>query len=137
MSNRSVPAAAPGEAAPRPWHDVPLSLSREAGLIAPVRLSEAAWQDCVAWTETDSEAITPQDETGRLWDVLTMTRYAIMRILSGRETTRDFAIPLERVARDAVPSPDGIEPSKVWLHGFFGPDQDGRPVIKISMTGEE
>jgi len=52
-------------------------MAREAGLRWPVALTAAAWEDCVAWSEADSERQVPQDKTGRLWDVLYMGAYAI------------------------------------------------------------
>jgi hypothetical protein len=58
---------------------VPAALATEAGFRWPIALTAAAWADTVAWDE-DTEARKPsptgQDETGRLWDVLTMTRHA-------------------------------------------------------------
>jgi hypothetical protein len=33
----------------------------------------------VEWSDEDSRRQTPQDETGRLWDVLNMTCFAIQR----------------------------------------------------------
>jgi hypothetical protein len=59
-------------------HLVPVDdgLARDAGLRFPVALTAAAWGDCVAWTDEDNERQgTVQDETGRLWDVLNMTRW--------------------------------------------------------------
>ena len=52
-------------------------LAREAGYRWPVALTAAAWADCVAWTDADSAAQVPQDETGRLWDVLFMGAHAV------------------------------------------------------------
>ena len=37
----------------------------------------AVWSDCVAWSDADSEAQVYQDQSGRLWDVLFMSAYAI------------------------------------------------------------
>ena len=41
-------------------------LARDAGLTWPVALTAAAWADCVAWTEADTQRQVYQDETGRL-----------------------------------------------------------------------
>ena len=53
------------------------SMAKEAGYRWPVALTTAAWRDCVAWTDADSEAQVHQDPSGRLWDVLFMGAYAI------------------------------------------------------------
>src|SRR5260370_21780767 len=45
----------------------------EAGFKYPVALTSAAWAKCVAVPP----GVICQDETGRLWDVLTMLRFAI------------------------------------------------------------
>ncbi len=37
---------------------------------APVALTHEAWNRCVAWTDTDSERQTYQEEDARLWDIL-------------------------------------------------------------------
>ncbi|MGW4275758.1 DUF6573 family protein [Streptomyces seoulensis] len=70
-------------------------LAREAGFRVPVALTSAVWEGCVAWNEGDSERQTPQDERGRLWDVLTMARHAIRRSGGGEVT-----VDLRRVPRD-------------------------------------
>ena len=53
------------------------AMAREVGFRFHVALTEAAWSDCVAWTDADSEAQVHQDQTGRLFDVLFMARHAI------------------------------------------------------------
>jgi hypothetical protein len=47
--------------------------AREAGFHYPVALTAAAWAKCVAV----SPGVVCQDDAGRLWDVLTMLRFAI------------------------------------------------------------
>ncbi|MEU6369903.1 hypothetical protein ABZ876_30255 [Streptomyces sp. NPDC046931] len=42
-------------------------------------MTDAAWADRVLWGDEDSRRLTPQDEMGRLWDIVTMTRSAIRR----------------------------------------------------------
>lgn len=37
---------------------------------APVAISRAVWEQCVEWTEQDSELQTYQEQDTRLWDVL-------------------------------------------------------------------
>ncbi|MGW6290328.1 DUF6573 family protein [Streptomyces sp. NPDC055107] len=45
-------------------------LARDASWQAPLAITRAAWDDCVSWNDEDSTKQVPQDETGRLWDVL-------------------------------------------------------------------
>jgi hypothetical protein len=53
-------------------------MAREAGFKWPVALTHAVWEDCVAWTEADSDAQgVHQDQNGRLRDVLWMALCAI------------------------------------------------------------
>ena len=47
--------------------------AREAGFRYPVALTTAAWAKCGAVPP----GVACQDEAGRLWDVLTMLRFAI------------------------------------------------------------
>jgi len=61
---------------------VGLDLLAEAGLPAHVRLriTPTAWADCVTWTDADTTTSgMPQDEDGRLWDLVWMTSVAYRR----------------------------------------------------------
>ena len=73
------------------------AIAQEAGYRWPVALTAAAWSDCVAWTDADSEAQVHQDPSGRLWDVLFMGAYAI-RTHGGGGDRLHFS--LDRVPRD-------------------------------------
>src|SRR5688500_3742609 len=49
----------------------------EAGFRVPVAMTRAAWRDCVEWTaQTAATKPVPQDELGRLWDVVWMAAFA-------------------------------------------------------------
>jgi hypothetical protein len=114
-------------------HLVPVddSLVQEAGFRFPVALTAAAWDDCVAWTDADNDRQgTVQDETGRLWDVLYMTRLAIRRTPSGAEKVRVRLVRVPRNGRAQSPRP-------VTLVAACGPDDDGEPVITIMQPGED
>lgn len=103
-----------------------------AGFTVPVALTATAWADCVAWDE-HAEAAKPtatgQDETGRLWDVLTMARLAAQN--SAGASRVDFVVL-------RVP-PTGADTrarlSTLSLH--IGPGDDGRPVVTILRPGED
>ena len=53
------------------------SMAQEAGFKWPVAVTSAAWADCIAWTEDDSDKQVYQDQSGRLWDVLFMASHAV------------------------------------------------------------
>ncbi|MFI1177810.1 DUF6573 family protein [Streptomyces melanogenes] len=109
---------------------VPADLAREAGFTVPVALTAAAWADCVEWSDEDSHRQTPQDETGRLWDVLTMTRFAIRRSRGeGNRATVDlYRIPRGGKAR---------QPRRVQLTAHIGPGDDAEPVMTIMQPDED
>jgi hypothetical protein len=45
---------------------------RQTGITTKTAMTATVFEDCVAWTDTDSKRQTYQDESGRLWDVLFM-----------------------------------------------------------------
>jgi len=55
--------------------------AQEAGIKFPVFLTRAVFDAFVAVPPN----VTGQDEVGRLWDVIWMTRFAIMRARSGAD----------------------------------------------------
>jgi len=42
------------------------AMAKEAGFRFPVAMTAAAWDDCVAWTDADSDRQVHQDQAGRL-----------------------------------------------------------------------
>ncbi|MFQ6144674.1 DUF6573 family protein [Streptomyces seoulensis] len=104
--------------------------AREAGFRVPVALTSAVWEGCVAWNEGDSERQVPQDERGRLWDVLTMARHAIRR--SGRGDGQ-VTVDLRRVPRDGR----ARQAQPVRLVCAIGPGDQGEPVITIMEPDED
>lgn len=104
--------------------------AREAGFRVPVALTSAVWEGCVAWNEGDSERQVPQDERGRLWDVLTMCRAAIRR--SGGGGGR-VSVAVRRVPRDGRTQ----QPRPVQLVCAIGPGDHGEPVITIMQPDED
>lgn len=110
--------------------EVPAKLAAEAGLRLPVACTQAVWEDCVAWTAADTARTgAPQDETGRLWDLLTVTRAAAAR---AGHTDRTEVV-LARVPRDAR-SP---QPQPATLRVVIGPGDDGEPVLTLLFPGED
>lgn len=103
----------------------------EAGFKWPVALTRAAWNDCVAWSDSDSARQTVQDEAGRLWDVLWMARDAVGRF---RQASPDSPLffQLHRVPKGGR----GHLPRLTTLKLLAGPGDDGKPVMTITLTNE-
>jgi hypothetical protein len=109
---------------------VDANLAAEAGLVVPVALTRAAWEDCVAWTPRDTDAQSPQDETGRLWDVLWMTRSAIKRM---RSDGHRVDVELVRIPCDG----QSHTPKPVTLIAQIGPGDNHEAVITIMQPHED
>lgn len=103
--------------------------AREAGFRWPVAMTAAAWADCVAWSEEDSQQAVCQDESGRLWDVLWMALNAIRSANGGTQVEYQ----LYRVPRDGK----SIEARPTSLKLVCGPGDAGEPVITIMLPGED
>lgn len=101
------------------------TLAREAGFRVPVALTAAVWADCVAWDAASEPA--PQDETGRLWDVLVMAAHA------ARFNRDDARAPFQLMR---IPS-RGTRAGLVDLVAHIGPGDDGEPVITIMQPMED
>ncbi len=103
------------------------TLAREVGFTVPVTLTPAAWEAAVAWTDADTEETGAyQDETGRLWDVLSMFRWqAKARGGSGPMYFKLYFIMKERQRR------------LVTLKALAGPGDQGEPVITILLPEED
>ncbi|NMF90727.1 DUF6573 family protein [Aromatoleum petrolei] len=102
--------------------------AHEAGFRIPMAMTAAAWDDCVQWCEADSKRQTPQDEAGRLWDVVWMAAIA------GRNA-RGERVPFQlyRVPRGGR----AIRPRLTTLHLHIGPGDVGEPVITILLPTED
>ena len=100
-------------------------LARDAGFKVPVALTAKVWNDCVAWDQ--SREVAPQDETGRLWDVLTMAHMAAR----GRPDTDCLTFSVLRIGSGR------LRPSRVTLALVIGPGDHGEPAITIIQPTEE
>lgn len=100
-------------------------IAQEAGFRIPVAVTRAVWEDCIAWDE--SEEKTPQDEEGRLWDVVYMSSIAAQR--ANQEGSA--RVQLMRVPRG------GIRPQQVSLNMVIGAGDTQDPVITIMQPGED
>lgn len=97
--------------------------AKEAGFRFPVALTSAAWATCVSVPD----GLTDQDETGRLWDVLTMLRHAC-RSRTGDESLRLF---------DVLVLNEGTTPKPVRLKAVCGPDDDLSPCLTVMLPDED
>ncbi|MGV9249672.1 DUF6573 family protein [Streptomyces sp. NPDC003710] len=93
-------------------------------------LTAAAWADCVLWGDEDSRRLTPQDETGRPWDILTMTRFAIRRSQGGSSSV---TVELYRIPRGGR----ARQPRRVRLAARIGPGDNVEAVMTIMQPGED
>jgi hypothetical protein len=112
-------------------HPVPDSILREAGIRLPVAVTAAVWADCVAWTVADNEVTgNYQDQSGRLWDLVWMTRLAIM---SNQGDPSRVVVPLYRVPRGQFLG--SAEPIQVIA--VCGPGDHAEPVITVMGVDED
>ena len=72
-------------------------MAEEAGFLGPVVLTSAVWEDCVAWTDTDNQRQAYQDQSARLWDLLSMAGFAIR---ANPSTSNQLLYEFYRVPRD-------------------------------------
>lgn len=107
--------------------------AREAGFRFPSAITRAAWNDCVAWDDDDTRRKHwPQDESGRLWDVLTMARF-YMRAAVRRDPDADrFVFRVLRVPREGR----GTKARVVTLVAHIGPGDSAEPVITIGFASD-
>jgi hypothetical protein len=97
-------------------------LAAEAGFRVPVALTSAVWEAYVR----APEAVPWQDETGRLWDILTMLRHAIRGDAGGNET--QFGVFVQN---------DEAAPQLVTLKAVSGPGDDGEHVLTVMLPDED
>jgi hypothetical protein len=97
----------------------------EAGIRFPVFLTRAVYDAYV----TVSPGVEGQDEAGRLWDVLTMTRFAILRSRPGCDR-----LPVALYVRN-----DNRAPRLVRLTAVCGPldIDDPQPAITVMLMDED
>lgn len=103
--------------------------AKEAGFRVHVALTAAVWAECVAWSRADTEQGVPQDEAGRLWDVLWMGGHAARLHRDSNSNRCAFSVLCvprgQRRARSCA----------LVLH--IGPGDDGEPVITILLPNED
>jgi hypothetical protein len=98
-------------------------LAREAGFCVPVVVTCGVWAQCVAVPA----GVPGQDESGRLWDVLTVVRAAARAGGPGCDRVRcQVAVQNRPGAHDTV-----------TLVAVCGPDEEGSPYVTIMLPEED
>jgi len=99
--------------------------AQEAGIIFPMFLTRAVFDNYVAVPE----GVTGQDEAGRLWDVVWLTRFAIIRARPGVDR-----LPVALYVRN-----DNHRAKLVKLIATCGPldIDDPQPAITVLMPDED
>ena len=98
--------------------------AREAGLKYPTALTAAVWAQYVALPE----GVVDQDEQGRLWDVVWMLRYAIVRSKRTEANQLNFQLLVRN---------DNQQPEQVTLKALCGPGDQAEPVITVMLPHED
>lgn len=97
--------------------------AREVGFRFPVAVTARVWADYVAVPD----GVDGQDEAGRLWDVVWMTRCAIRRAPDGADS-----VAVQLHVRN-----DNTRPQLVTLRAVCGPGDHGEPVVTIMHPDED
>jgi hypothetical protein len=99
--------------------------AQEAGIRFPVFLTRAVYDAYV----TVPPGVTAQDEAGRLWDIITMARFAILRSRPGCDR-----LPVALYVRN-----DNRAPRLVRLTAVCGPldIDDPQPAITLMLMDED
>ena len=99
--------------------------AQEAGLKYPMFLTRAVYDNYVVVPD----GVTGQDEAGRLWDIVWMTRFAILRSRPGIER-----LPVALYVRN-----DNTRTKFVKLIATCGPQDmdDPQPAITVMMPDED
>lgn len=98
--------------------------AKEAGLSLHTVVTNAVWAEYVQVPA----CITSQDESGRLWDILWMLRFAILQKQSA-ESQMMFEL--------YVANEEGKPAELVQLKAIVGPGDDERPVLTILLPHED
>ena len=106
-------------------------VAREAGIKFPVFLTRAVYDNYV----TVPAGITGQDEAGRLWDIVWMTRFAILKAKPGQGgQCGSHRLPVALYVRN-----DNQRARLIKLIATCGPldIDDPQPAITIMMPDED
>ena len=94
----------------------------------PVAMTAEAYARFVAWTDKDSDRQIPQDESGRLWDVIYMASVKAKRTNGDQFLFQFYCVPRGGKAQ---------RPKLSVLKTVCGPGDDGKPVLTIMLPSED
>jgi len=106
-------------------------VAQEAGILFPVFLTRAVYDGFV----TVPPGVTGQDEPGRLWDLVWMLRFAIMRMRAGHNTAPSVSrLPVALYVRN-----DNHRARLTKLVAICGPldINDPAPAITLMLPEED
>lgn len=110
-----------------------LNILKEAGIIFPVAMTYTAFARAV---QELGEPLPPcQDLSGRLWDVLTMLKYAIKN--GGNESTLFFSVRVWNWIYVSGKRTERTKHEDVRLKAVCGPGDNAEPVITIMLPDED
>lgn len=108
-------------------------ICREAGFNWPVAVTREVWDQYVQWPQGHKSL--PQDEDGRLWDVLWMCRSAIRDPSLRVRTLSEQALVYQLYV---VPfTGHGKCPRLTYLKLVCGPGDDAEPVVTIMLPEQD
>lgn len=105
------------------------TIALEAGFTIPVAVTYTLWHDFIEWTKADNEIQTYQDTDGRLWDVLSMLRFAIKKSAE----TSCVLYKLYVIPRDGK----STKPRLTQLKAVISGGDNGEPVITVMLPNED
>ena len=105
-------------------------VARQMGILYPVALSRAVFDDSVSWSaKDDAKAFWPQDESGRLHDLVWLL-YLAMRGAKPGEARVSFDL-------NRVPRPGKGKKRKVSLRAEVHGGDNGEPVVTVMLPNED
>lgn len=104
------------------------STAYEAGFTIPVAVTYAVWNAYIEWTDIDTERQTIQDTEGRLWDVLSMLRFAIIRSRARCVYYKLYVVPRNGKSEKA---------KLTQLKAIVSAGDRGEPVITVMLPNED
>lgn len=104
-------------------------IALEAGFKISVAVTNTVWHEFIEWTEENTLRQTYQDTNGRLWDVLSMLRFAIAK----KRNTDCLFYKLYIVPRDGKTRTAKL----TQLKAVIGAGDNGEPAITIMLPNED
>ena len=98
--------------------------AKEAGFVYPVALTREVYCKYVQVPN----GVNCQDEQGRLWDILTMLRWAIKAVKGEKGPVKHFRLSVMR---------DDGRNQAIELKSVCGPGDDWEPVITIMLPDQD